>query len=461
MKGEEEMIKTTTSTLEAPSDVPAAEGSEGNGNGADDGVDGEKDGSFTEKENTQLEKEGNEDNQAEDSEEDESDEEQQENGVDDPELEQNIPSLDDGFYEVEVIRRKRTRKGKLEYFVKWLGWDESANTWEPPENLVGVPEIIEAFESSKSEKQRKRKRKEVVHSAPLKKRVERSATPYSLRCLKTSAPTKNNSQAAQNNSQSAPLEEKPITPAIPDIPAFPQTVLFADEVESDGDGNSLKRTDYADGSRSENLPEEVPLNNEEKEYDPKLSELKAATTNGNGVDNLAIPFQEAIVSPENTQMNDQPNAVGAEPITENNVVGTEQVQNGPSRSANRRRKSLSVKRFKIDSCDNKLGNTQTPNSAPVGTAEPTQTGVTDNVAAPNSHTKTEPAKPACDIVKIVKPVEYQAAVTSPMQDVSVTFEALRSDGSEVTVDNKYLKTYHPILLIDYYEQHLRYTPKPT
>jgi hypothetical protein len=110
MKGEEEMIKTTTSTLEAPSDVPAAEGSEGNGNGADDGVDGEKDGSFTEKENTQLEKEGNEDNQAEDSEEDESDEEQQENGVDDPELEQKIPSLDDGFYEVEVIRRKRTRK---------------------------------------------------------------------------------------------------------------------------------------------------------------------------------------------------------------------------------------------------------------------------------------------------------------------------------------------------------------
>ncbi|MCI67712.1 chromo domain-containing protein LHP1-like, partial [Trifolium medium] len=83
-------------------------------------------------------------------------------------------------------------------------------------------------------------------------------------------------------------------------PAFPQTVLFADEVESDGDGSNLKRTDYADGRRSENLPEEVPLNNEEKEYDPKLSELKVATTNGNGVDNLAIPFQEAMVSPENT-----------------------------------------------------------------------------------------------------------------------------------------------------------------
>ncbi|GAU26191.1 hypothetical protein TSUD_354130 [Trifolium subterraneum] len=358
---------------------------------------------------------------------------------------------------------------KLKLFVARelarLGWDESANTWEPPENLVGVPDVIEAFEEGqKSGKQRKRKRKEVVHSAPLKKRVERSATPYSLRCLKTSTASKNNSQAeAQNNSQSAPLEEKPIIPAIPDIPAFPQTVLFADEVESDGDGNSLKRTDYADGTRSENLPKEVPLNNEEKDYDPKLSELKAATTNGNGADNLAIPFQEAMVSPENAQMNDLPiteNAVGTEPITENNVVGTEQVQNGPSRSANRRRKSLSVKRFKIDSCANKLDNTQKPNSAPVGMTDPAKTGATDNVAAPSSHTMPEPVKPACDIVKIVKPVDFKAAVASPMQDVLVTFEALRSDGSEVTVDNKYLKTYHPILLIDYYEQHLRYTPKP-
>ncbi|XP_045790920.1 chromo domain-containing protein LHP1-like isoform X1 [Trifolium pratense] len=462
MKGEEEMMKktttTTTTTLGAPNDVPAVERSDGNGNSADDGVEGDKDCSFTEKENTQLKKVGNEETQVEDSEEDESDEEQQENGVDDPELEVKIPSLDDGFYEVEVIRRKRIRKGKLEYFVKWLGWDESANTWEPPENLVGVPDVIEAFEESfNSGKQRKRKRKEVVHSAPLKKRVERSATPYSLRCLKT---TKNNSQEAQNNSQSAPLEEKPIIPAIPDIPAFPQTVLFADEVESDGDGSNLKRTDYADGSRSENVPQEVPLNNEEKEYDPKLSELKAATTNGNGVDNLAIPFQEAMVSPENTQMNDLPNAVGTEPITENNVVGTEQVKNGPSRSANRRRKSLSVKRFMKDSSASKLDDTQIPNSAPVGTAEPAKTGVTDNVVAPSSHTMPEPVKPACDIVKIIKPVDFKAAVASPMQDVLVTFEALRSDGSEVTVDNKYLKTYHPILLIDYYEQHLRYTPKP-
>jgi hypothetical protein len=31
-----------------------------------------------------------------------------------------------------------------------LGWGEHANTWEPPDNLVGVPEIIEAFEKGYS-----------------------------------------------------------------------------------------------------------------------------------------------------------------------------------------------------------------------------------------------------------------------------------------------------------------------
>ncbi|PNX84269.1 chromo domain-containing protein LHP1-like [Trifolium pratense] len=34
----------------------------------------------------------------------------------------------------------------------------------------------------------------------------------------------------------------------------------------------------------------------------------------------------------------------------------------------------------------------------------------------------------------------------------------KSDGTEVMVDNKYLKTNNPLLLINFYEQHLRYNP---
>ncbi|GAU29207.1 hypothetical protein TSUD_361970 [Trifolium subterraneum] len=72
----------------------------------------------------------------------------------------NFPSLDDGFYEAESICQKRTRKGKVEYLVKWFGWDETDNTWEPRENLVCAADLVEDFEKRKgSEKHRMLKRK--------------------------------------------------------------------------------------------------------------------------------------------------------------------------------------------------------------------------------------------------------------------------------------------------------------
>ena len=38
-------------------------------------------------------------------------------------------------YEVEFIVDKRVLKGKVEYQVKWKGWDHDDNTWEPVGNL--------------------------------------------------------------------------------------------------------------------------------------------------------------------------------------------------------------------------------------------------------------------------------------------------------------------------------------
>ena len=44
--------------------------------------------------------------------------------------------MSDEEYEVEKIIDKRVKKGGVEYFVKWKGWDDpSDNTWEPVDNL--------------------------------------------------------------------------------------------------------------------------------------------------------------------------------------------------------------------------------------------------------------------------------------------------------------------------------------
>ncbi|XP_031496566.1 uncharacterized protein LOC116261824 isoform X2 [Nymphaea colorata] len=62
------------------------------------------------------------------------------------EIQPELPKLDEGFYEIEDVRKKRTRKGQVQYLIKWRGWLETANTWEPEENLQSCRDILEAYE---------------------------------------------------------------------------------------------------------------------------------------------------------------------------------------------------------------------------------------------------------------------------------------------------------------------------
>ncbi|KAG5054659.1 hypothetical protein JHK85_007169 [Glycine max] len=431
--------KRKAATSEAPNDVAAAAGgasvpSDGADLGVGDGV-GVKVQNFEGNEGTQLRKTEEEkeepnvegDDEGEEEEDYAEGEEEYEEGENGGAAvaqggRQGFPVLGENFFEVQAIRRKRVRKLtshrlccvavlrilwrlRVMFFPCFVlgcvcvnGWPETANTWEPPENLESVPDVVEAFEESlKSGKHRKRKRKHVVHHTQPKKRLERSTTPYSLRRFSTGT--------AENHTQSAPPL---IDPSLPNIPAFPRTVLFSDDVGNGAEGSSLRKATPSNANRSANGSEPNIKRTEENDYDPVLSELKTMTANGNDTDRLAIRIPEAKGSGPSGS-NDQMDAKSKGVSMETNASGRCR--------GSKRRKCGSVKRFKKELYANEPANTENPVGLPVSTAEPEQT------RDAGSGGNTNHARPASNIVNIIKPVGYSASVASGTQDVLVTFVA--------------------------------------
>ncbi|XP_022718713.1 chromo domain-containing protein LHP1 isoform X2 [Durio zibethinus] len=425
--------------------VQSEEGGGGGGGGEKEKKRGGSGNQIVESEGLEEKKKEEGEEEEEDEEEDEEEEEEGEEGKEeenDDGKEEERTKLDDGFFEIEAIRRKRVRKGQLQYLIKWRGWPETANTWEPLENLQSCSDVIDAFEESLRLGKHNRKRKRKYggpHIQSKKKQPRSSASTYNATGLEVNVVDKSPLVPLDNSDVATLSASSPLT-----VPVR--------EGESNGNAKNVKKSNRVKENGSTNGSKQIEERKDENDYDTKLSELKGAiSSNGVNADKLAIRFQGGTASEGDGLANGLPKVDHVKSVQSDRRIGA------------KRRKSGSVKRFKQDQSPSgsNLTQTATPNIHVGYGITDAQIGIENLGFSADGLSHRHLIDNSVNvpvITKILKPVVFSASVSDNTQDVSVTFLAIRSDGKEVMVDNRYLKANNPLLLINFYEQHLKYSP---
>ncbi|CAL9119573.1 probable chromo domain-containing protein LHP1 [Musa acuminata AAA Group] len=362
-----------------------------------------------------------EEEEKEDEEDEEEEEEEEGEEVGEAEAGE-VPRLEDGFYEIEDIRKKRVRKGQIQYLIKWRGWPETANTWEPFENIQSCADIIEAFEErSRSPRARRRKRK---HGGP-----------YGIAAHKKRSLQTEESKTAPNPTS---LNQNDATGT---------AVAGADGDKSMGLVGKKLVVEEEIGDLKKSRAEEVNLTTslDRMGDDQNLEVLNSAEqigTNGH----VSVNPPEAREEDGST---DGFSKVESTRASQGNVV-----------TGAKRRKSGCVRRFQQGSAmghqDEQQNTSMRRQTGSCGKGE--KSGNKNVNSELEDKNKLDDTGELPSITKLLKPVRFYASVTNNVQQVSITFKALRSDGKEVLVDDKELKANNPLLLISFYEQHLRYSP---
>ncbi|CAH2072501.1 unnamed protein product [Thlaspi arvense] len=382
------------------------------------------------------------DRRTEDGEEEEEEDEDDEDDGEEEEEEaaegkEERPKLDEGYFEIEAIRRKRVRKGKVQYLIKWRGWPETANTWEPLENLQSIADVIDAFEGSlkPGKPGRKRKRKYGGPNSQMKKRQQRVTS------TSRDGAEKSGSSTSLNNS------------SLPDTTTGPVDLSGSSLLKGDGEARNASVSNQVEAnSGSVGIIRQVSLVEEEKEYDPTLNELRGPVVNSNG----AGCSHGGDIGSEGDNV--RPNGLLK--------VYPKEVDKNSRFIGAKRRKSGSVKRFTQDETTSNNHTAATDQNVTPDLAALSSFGRIEGIGSEytdvreNNDSAQKPNIEDMDITKILKPVKFSSSVTDGVQESLVTFLALRSDGKEVMVENRFLKAHNPLLLIEFYEQHLKYNRTP-
>ncbi|XP_070574798.1 chromodomain Y-like protein isoform X1 [Ptychodera flava] len=110
--------------------------------------------------------------------------------------------------EVQKILKRRKVKGKLEYLIRWKGFDSSEDSWEPEDHLIDCKEALELFNLDMN-------KAKIVHMRstpkPTPRQSTRSETRSRASSVKTSVNSSSNSSVKESTRTTTTVEKTTVS----------------------------------------------------------------------------------------------------------------------------------------------------------------------------------------------------------------------------------------------------------
>uniref|UniRef100_A0A8C9RD70 Chromobox 6 n=2 Tax=Scleropages formosus TaxID=113540 RepID=A0A8C9RD70_SCLFO len=125
-----------------------------------------------------------------------------------------LSAVGDRVFAAECILKRRVRKGRIEYLVKWKGWAIKYSTWEPEENILDS-RLIAAFEQKERERELygPKKRGPKPKTFLLKARAQAAETTTRVPELRQYQPAASSSSRASSSSASPASSSHSVYPS--------------------------------------------------------------------------------------------------------------------------------------------------------------------------------------------------------------------------------------------------------